>query len=385
MQPLPVGDRRIDTVSVLDVLVVGAGQAGLALAYRLQRAGADFLVVEAAEAVGDSWRRRWETLRLFTPLPFAQLPGRSYPPGTEWLPDKDAVADYLADYARHFAFPLLLASPVSRLTRDGDVFRAQLADGRLVRARSVVIATGPYRAPAVPGLAGGLGGQVHQLHSCAYRRPADLPYGDVLVVGAGNTGAQLAVELHQDSRRVTLSASAPPWFLPTRLLGVGLYRWLRATGLLAAPSGGWVDRYLQRRRDPVVGTELRPLIKGGQVSLRPRAVSAAGDRVTFADGSTLTVRAVLWATGYRPALDWIDIPGILDGRGHPAHRRGLSPEPGLAWLGLPWQTRMDSGILCGVDGDARRLLPALLDHTAWPAGGGYVPTVHRRCHHPCGG
>lgn len=345
---------------VIDVVVIGAGQAGLALAHRLQQAGTDFLVVDSAGRVGDSWRLRWDSLRLFTPLPFARLPGCGYPAGTGRLPDKDAVADYLADYARHFDFPLLLSSRVRRLTRDGGLFRIDLADGRVLRAVAVAVATGPYAAPAVPTYAGALDARVKQLHSSQYKAPSDLPSGDVLIVGAANTGAQLAVELHRAGRRVTLAASKPPWFLPTRLLGVGLYRWLRASGLLAARSGGRVEGYVQRRGDAIVGTELRPLLREGQIALRPRVVGAAGDRLTFADGSVLGVTAVLWATGYRPALEWVDVPGTMSTDGYPVHQGGISPEPGLVWIGLPWQTRMDSGIICGVDGDARRLLPALL-------------------------
>lgn len=345
---------------LLDVLVIGAGQAGLALARRLQAAGADFLLVDGAPRVGDSWRRRWDSLQLFTPRPFARLPGLDYPPGAPRLPDKDAVADYLEGYARHFAFPLLLDSPVERLDRDRSVFRARLSGGRELRAARVAVATGPHSAPAVPRSAAGLGAGVHQLHSAAYRHAGDVPDGEVLVVGAANTGAQLAVELHRAGRRVTLSAATAPWFLPTRVLGVGLYPLLRATRLLTAPTGGRAHRFLLRRGDPVIGTELRPLLASGAVPLRPRVVAAAGDVVTFAGGGSSSVSSVLWATGYRPALDWIDVPGALDVHGHPAHRGGRSPVPGLVWLGLPWQRRMDSGIIHGVDADARKLLPALL-------------------------
>lgn len=345
---------------MLDVLVVGAGQAGLALARHLQVAGAEFLVVDGASRVGDSWRRRWDSLQLFTPLPFAVLPGLDYPPGTPELPDRDTVADYLERYARHGGLPVLLDSTVERLRLVEGVFRAELAGGRALQARGVAVATGPYAGPAVPPLAAGLAAGVHQLHAASYRNPADVPGDDVLVVGAGNTGAQLAVELHRAGRRVTLSASRPPWFLPVRVLGVGLYPLLRATGLLTAPAGGRVHRRLQRRGDPVVGRELVPLLARGEVGLRPRLVAADGDRVRFADGRTQRVSAVLWATGYRPALGWVDVPGALDAAGRPVHTRGVSSVSGLGWLGLPWQTCMASAIIHGADADARQLLPALL-------------------------
>lgn len=353
-------DHRRDVDEVLDVLVIGAGQAGLALARRLQEAGADFAVVDADEHVGDAWRRRWDSLQLFTPLDFARLPDRAYPLGTPTLPGKDAVADYLADYARHFAIPLILGSPVTRLISDGRRFVAELPDGRILHAGRVAIAAGAYSRPAIPPLAAALGPDIFQLHSATYRSPADVPPGEVLVVGAGNTGAQLALELHASGRRVVLSASKRPFLLPSRVLGVGLYPWLRATRLLDAPAGGRVHRFLQRRGDAVVGTELRPLLADGSIELRPRAVAAAGDRVSFADATSMVVGSVLWATGYVPELDWVDVAGALDEQGRPIHHRGLSPVDGLVWAGLSWQAHMDSAIIHGADRTARMLVPSLV-------------------------
>ena len=345
---------------VFDVLVVGAGQAGLAMAHHLQKADAAFLLLEAAPRVGESWRARWDSLTLFTPLPFASLPGLDYPPGTPRLPDKDTVANYLQAYAAHHDFPLRLTSRVVRLTHADRTFEARLADGASLRARKVVVAAGPYSAPAVPALAAGLGAGVRQLHSADYRSPSDVPPGEVLIVGAANTGAQLAVELHRAGRRVTLSASTPPWFLPTSVLGVGLYPLLRATRLLRARTDGRAHSYLQRRGDAIVGTELKPLLASGAVRLRPRATSATDTTVSFVDGTSTHVTTVLWATGYRPSLGWVDVPGSVDASGHPIHRHGHSPVPGLFWLGLPWQYRMDSGIIHGADPEARRLLPAVV-------------------------
>ena len=181
----------------------------------------------------------------------------------------------------------------------------------------------------------------------------------MLVVGAGNTGAQLAVELHRAGRRVTLSASKAPWFVPTHPLGVGLYPLLRGSGLLAARPGGRAYRWSQERGEAVVGTALRELLRAREVELRPRATGAAGHVVSFADGGSVRAQAVLWATGYRPALDWIDVPGALDAAGRPVHARGVSPVGGLVWLGLPWQRRMDSGIIHGAPRDARALVRVL--------------------------
>ncbi len=358
-----------------DVLVVGAGQAGLALGRALQQGGARFIIAERAERLGESWSTRWDSLRLFTPRAFAHLPGRKHRRGTPDLPTKDHMASYLADYAEHFALPVRLSSEVVRLHRHDDGFCAHLARGAVLRARYVAVASGPYTAPAVPAMAAGLDPSVHQLHSSEYRGPDDVPPGEVLIVGGANTGAQLATELQRAGRRVTLAASTSPWFLPTRVLGVGLYSLLQATGMLRAPAGGSIERYLQRRGDPIVGTDLRTMLADGRVGLRPRMTGAGGRVVTFGDATTMSVSTVLWATGYRPALDWLQVEGAVDERGMPVHARGVSPVPGLVWVGLPWQSRMDSGIVRGVGRDAREILPVLLAGLEVPPGTARPPRV----------
>ncbi|MHB1534993.1 MAG: flavin-containing monooxygenase [Acidimicrobiales bacterium] len=342
----------------LDVLVVGAGQAGLALGRHLSDAGIRFLIVDAGDRLGDSWRQRWDSLRLFTPSTYSTLPGMGYPRATERLPEKDTVADYLERYAQHFALPVRLRTRVDKLELDGDGFRAQ-AGGARFTARRVVIASGPFHTPHVPALASRLAPEVWQLHGAHYKKPADVPPGEVLVVGAGNTGAQLALELHRAGRNVTLAASRPPWFLPERILGLDLYSWLSATGILTADRDAWICRQVRRRAGAIIGTDLRKLLHTGEVALRPRLSGAHGFTIDFADGSSQGVSSVLWATGYRPAWEWVAISGALDAAGAPVHKRGVSPIPGLAWLGLPWQSRLDSSLIHGVDHDARHLLDVL--------------------------
>lgn len=340
-------------VPEIDVLVVGGGQAGLGTAYHLLRTGVrSVLVVEAAGAVGQSWRERWDSLQLFTPRRFSALPGLPFPPGPARTPSRLEMAGYLAAYAARFALPVRTATPVHRLSRDGDRFVAEVPGGRL-RARHVVVATGAHRRPRVPAVSADLDGSVHQLHSSSYRRPDDVPDGPVLVVGGGNSAAQLALELAA-RHAVTVAAPVVPRFLPERVLGVSTYRWLLLSGVLNAGAGTPVGRLLHARPEAVFGRQLRRAVHAGTVGLvAARVVGADGGRVRLSDGAWVAPRTVLWCTGFEAGAGWLDVPGALTGSGAPRHDRGASPVPGLHWMGLPWQTRVNSSLVDGVDRDAR--------------------------------
>jgi len=223
-----------------------------------------------------------------------------------------------------------------------------------VRARHVVVATGPFHRPHRPPASGDLDPAVRQLHSSDYRRPTDVSDGDVLVVGGGNSAAQLALELADAGRRVIVASPARPWFLPETILGVSMYWWIYLIGVLNADRNAAVSRYIRRRGDAIVGTRLRTLVRRGRVRLLPHRVTGAhGHHVTLADTTTVAVTTVLWCTGFRPDTSWIDVPGAADDNGTPVHDAGASPAPGLHWMGLPWQTRLNSSIIDGVDRDAR--------------------------------
>lgn len=362
----PADGAHADPDVEVDVLVVGAGQAGLGTGHWLARRTAlSFLIVDGAERVGDSWRRRWDSLVLFTPRRFSSLPGTRMPRGPGEYASKDEMGDYLSAYADREALPVRLRTRVLSLGEDSrGGFVAETTTGR-VRARHVVVATGPYTSPFVPGAADGLGRDVAQRHSSAYRRPADLPGEDVLVVGAGNSAAQLAVELASAGRRVTVSAPGGMWFLPARVLGVSLYWWLWLTGVLNSPSTSRVSRLVRARGDGIIGRDLQSLVAAGDVRMvQHRVVAASGRTVVLADGTEVETDAVLWCTGYQPDHAWVRVPGALDGQGRPVHQAGRSPVPGLHWVGLPWQTRLNSGIVDGVDRDARTTAGRIAAHHA---------------------
>lgn len=343
----------------LDVIIIGAGQAGLSLAWHLRRAQLRYLLVDAAPEVGHSWRSRWDSLRLFSPAEYDGLPGAPFPaaPGTH--PTKDQVADFLASYADTHAFPILTNTRVDRLTRHEHGFAAHTTQG-VLNGRQVVVATGAFHVPAVPALAHEL--TVPHLHSSAYQRPGQLPPGRVLVVGGANSGRQIAEELAR-THEVVLSASTNPPVVPQRIAGRDLFWWLTRLGLMDKGPESRIARRMRARGDLVVGTSRRALRRAG-VEFRPRLVQAQGSRVGFVDGSGSQVDAVVWATGFRPDYTWIDSSTgrpVTDTAGNPLHRDGRSTTvPGLWFLGLPWQRTRGSALLGFVQRDAEYLSGRLL-------------------------
>jgi putative flavoprotein involved in K+ transport len=272
----------------MEAIIIGAGQAGLAAGYYLARQGRRFAILDAAPRLGHAWRTRYDSLRLFTSGPYDSLPGLPFPAPADHYPGKDEVADYLERYAATFELPVRLDTPVRALAggRDGAPFRV-VTDRGVLDAGQVIVATGPFQRPVVPPFAADLSPAVFRAHSSAYRNPAQIPDGEVLVVGAGNSGAQIAEEL------------------------------ARARG----------------------------------VTLAGRVVGASVDTVSFADGASMKPAAIIWATGFRPDYDWIDLP-VFDEAGRPVHRRGVTAISGLYFLGLPWLYRRGSALLGGVGEDA---------------------------------
>ena len=344
-EPLPIE---------VDVLVVGAGQAGLGAAFWLTRDPQLRVLVVDRSPVGQSWVDRWDSLVLFTPRRFSSLPGLRFPAGRTRCATRLEMAEYLRRYVAHHDLPVRTGVDVHRVSPAGGGFIVETSAGSTC-ARHVVVATGPFHRRHVPEAAAALSPEVFQLHSYDYRSPALVPHGEVLVVGGGNSAAQLAVEL-STTHAVTVAAPREPWYLPVSLLGIDLYWWSYLSGVLNADRDARASRYVRRRGDAIVGRQLRELVRAGRVRLRPHRVVGADDRtVRLADGSSIEVASVLWCTGFRPEASWLDVPGALDADGAPVHVAGASPVDGLHWMGLPWQTRLNSSIIDGVDRDAREL------------------------------
>jgi putative flavoprotein involved in K+ transport len=340
-----------------DVVVIGAGQAGLAVGHFLARQGRRFVLLEAADSIGAAWRPRWESLRLFTPRRYCALPALDLPGDPNGYPSRDEVIAYLEQYAAAFNVPVEVNSAVRSLTRTGGRFVIELDNQRLI-ADQVVVATGPFQLPHVPALASEVAKEVFQTHSTGYMRPNDVPAGAIVVVGGGNTGYQIAKELSA-THRVLLAIGSRQKPLPQKLLGRDLFWWLTKTGLINKTVESRLGRRL-RDRDTLIGSSSRRLTRRFGVELKPRVISAADRTVGFADGSKIDVDGVIWATGYRPDHSWIDLP-VFDATGGAVHRRGVTDVPGLYFLGLSWQHTRGSALLGWVRDDAEFIATQIAD------------------------
>ena len=333
----------------LDVLVIGGGQAGLAMGYYLAQRGLSFQIVDAGAEVGHVWRSRWDSLQLFTPAQYDNLPGLPFPSSPDSYPGKDDVADYLQAYAAKFELPVRPDTMVTSLTRSNGVY-VVTAGGEALEARQVVVATGPFQVPFIPPIAEALDPGVHQIHSAHYRRPETLPAGKVLVVGAANSGGQIAAELSA-THHVELSVGQRLPAIPQRPLGRDIWAWATALRLDKVTASSRLGRRLAGR-DQVIGPGPRQLARRHGIRIRPRTASAAGRIVTFADGSAAEFDTVVWATGFAADHSWIDIQQAKDDQGRIVHQRGVTPSPGLYVLGLTWQHTRGSALLGWVGSDA---------------------------------
>lgn len=333
-----------------EVIIVGGGQAGLALGYYLALQKRSFLILEGAPRIGHSWRTRYDSLRLFT-LTRYHLPGLPFPGEADRYPTKDEVADYLGGYAQTFALPVRLNTVVKAVTQAEKGYRVE-TDGPVYLADQVVVATGPFQRPYVPALQAGLAPDLFQIHSSEYRNPAQLPAGAVLVVGAGNSGAQIAEELAR-TRQVYLSEGKRKPALPQQFLGKDLFWWFTRLGVMNVTVDSPMGRRMSRT-DLLIGSDLMRLVKSHGVEMVGRAEQAQGRTIRFADGRTIQVESVLWATGFRPDYSWIHAQ-VFDERGQPRQRRGVTDCPGLYFLGLHWQHTRGSALLGWVGRDAEYL------------------------------
>jgi putative flavoprotein involved in K+ transport len=332
-----------------EAIVVGGGQAGLAIGHYLAEHGRDFLILEAASEPAAAWRRRWDSLVLFTPARRGGLPGKPFPGDPERYPTRDEVAAYLEEYARDL--PVELNRRVTGVGQAGDGYVVEVENGRRYEADQVVIATGPFQVPFVPGIASGLDPGVVQLHSAEYRNPEALPGRRVLVVGGGNTGFQIAEELAV-TREVHLAIGARQTPLPQRLLGRDLFDYLERLGLMRKNVETRLGSRMQHR-EFLIGSSPRGIRRRG-VRLHPRAVEASGSEVTFSDGERAAVDAVVWATGFRVDHSFVTVP-VFDERGRVQHRRGVTAAPGLYFLGLQWQYTRGSALIGWVKDDAAHI------------------------------
>jgi putative flavoprotein involved in K+ transport len=351
----------------LDVIVIGAGQAGLSVGYYLAQRGVRFAVLDASERVGDAWRRRWDSLRLFTPARYDALPGLPFPGAPERFPTKDEMADYLEAYAEHFALPVRTGTRVERVSRRGERYVVHTAGGEL-EAEHVVVAMASYQRPRLPAFAAELGPGIRQLHSSAYRTPSQLEAGGVLVAGAGNSGAEIALELSRTGRK-TWICGRDTGQVPFRLAGFWGRLFLTRLVLrfvfhriltIKTALGRRARQKTLSGGAPLIRTRAADLSAAG-VERGPKVVGVKNGRPELADGRVLDVRSVVWCTGFHPGFSWIDRP-VFDAQGEPVHDGGVARgEPGLYFVGLHFLYAFSSTMIHGVSRDAARIVGVIAE------------------------
>lgn len=361
--------RTLEDGQHIDTIVIGGGQTGLTVGHELARHGRDFVILDASERIGDGWRKRWDSLLVFTPARYNGLPGMKFPAKGDTFVGKDAIADFLEEYAHAQDLPVHLDQRVTRLGHDGERYVVEL-DGLTLYADNVVVAMADYQVPKIPAFAPDLDYNIVQLHSGKYRNVSQLQAGSVLVVGMGNSGADIGLEVaqtHQTYIAGKESSHIPfriePWF--GRNVMVRLVRFMMVDVLNTSTPIG-------RKVRPKFLTEAAPLVR-----VKPKDLEAAAERVgrvvgvvqgkpKLDDGRVLDVANVIWCTGFGAGFSWIDLP-VFDETGHVRHTRGVVPEqPGLYFCGLNFLHSVWSETLTGVVRDARYVADHLVDRERQP-------------------
>jgi putative flavoprotein involved in K+ transport len=349
----------------LDVIVIGGGQAGLSVGYHLARAGKRFVILDANQRVGDSWRKRWSSLRLFSPAKFDSLDGMPFPAHRNYFPTKDEMADYLEAYANRFELPLRCGVRVEKLYKRGAYYVVRAGSLEL-EARQVVVAMATYQRGQIPDFARDLSSDVTSLHSMDYRSSDQLKPGGVLLVGSGNSAADIALEVARTGRPTWIAGRdtgevpyRPEGFLGRNVFGPLLLAFVfRHVLTVKTPLGRRARPSILSKGAPRIRVKARDLAAAG-VQRVPRVVGAREGRPLLEDGRTLSVNNVIWCSGYHPGFDWIDLP-IFDDRGEPRHRSGIVEEqPGLYFVGLTFLHAMSSSMIHGVGRDAARVVEAI--------------------------
>ena len=344
-------------------VVIGGGQAGLSVGYHLAKRGIPFVILDAHPRVGDAWRNRWDSLRLFTPSRYAGLPGFPFPGRGDAFLTKDQVADYLESYAQRFDLPVKNGVKVDSLSKEGQRFVTTAGDLRFESA-NVVVAMANYQVPRVPEFARELDSAIVQLHSHHYRNPAQLKEGGVLVVGVGNSGADIGMEVAQ-THPTWMSGKESghiPFRIETFIARNFLVRLVRFVGhhvlTVSTPIGRKIRPKMLSKAAPLVRVKPQDLIDAG-IERVSRVVGVRNGRPLLANDRTIDVNNVIWCTGYQPGFSWIQLP-IFGEDGRPVHDRGIvNRMPGLYFVGLHFLYAMSSASLIGVARDAERVVKAL--------------------------
>jgi len=345
--------RHVDTV------IVGGGQAGLSVGYHLARNKKEFVILDASARIGDGWRSRWDSLRLFTPARYDGLAGMRFPAKGSSFPTKDAMADYLEIYAKHFELPVRSGARVESVQKDGTGFVVTTADSEF-EADNVVVAMANYQVPRVPPFAGLLDPNISQLHSREYRNPSQLRPGPVLIVGAGNSASEIAIEAARTHPTLMAGKESGhvPFRIEKRFALFALVRLVRFVGhhvlTVRTPIGRKIRPSMLHKASPLIRVKPKDLVAAG-IERVGRVTGVEQGRPVLDDGRVLDVANVIWCTGFLPGFSWIDLP-VFGQDGEPMHERGIATtEPGLYFVGLHFLYSMTSDTITGMRRDAKRV------------------------------
>ena len=347
------------------VIVIGAGQAGLSAGYFLKKSNIDFLILDANDRVGDSWRNRWDTLRLFTPAKFDGLAGMPFPADPNYFPTKDEMGDYLESYAKHFNLPVRNNVKVTGLSREKKKYCVTAGDQQF-EADHVVIAMSNYQIPKIPAFAKDINPNIVQIHSYDYRDISQLQEGSVLVVGAGNSGSELALEAARNDREVWL-AGRDTGHIPFNIEGTlaklimvrlvirFLFHRILTTG---TPIGRKVRPKIVSQGGPLIRNKPKDFVNYG-IERIPKIVGVRDGLPVDENQNVIDVKNIIWCTGFYPAYSWIDLPIFKDRE--PMQQRGVvKNEQGLYFVGMHFLYSLSSAMIHGAERDAEHVVSTIV-------------------------
>tara|TARA_R110001583_G_scaffold9997_1_gene46727 strand:- start:466 stop:1563 length:1098 start_codon:yes stop_codon:yes gene_type:complete len=348
---------------MFDYIIVGAGQAGLAMAYQLKQANANFIILDSENEIGASWLKRWDSLKLFTPTEFNHLPGMDFPAAKGHYPDKHDVANYFKAYVKLFELPVKLATKVLKVVKSQHSFLLECAE-KSYQCKQIIIASGPFHTPFIPPCHQALSSEVKQIHSRDYRNPEQLIAGDTLVVGAGDSGFQILQEIaqHDTSRQVFFSGSTNSLTIPQELLGKTLWWWFKLLGVLSVNKYTWLGKKIKQKMQPVIGINIKSLLAKSNVTAVGHTLGANENTLRCQHATLNSIKNIIWSTGFSADFSWID-DLELDLQGYPVNYRGVSTTQGMYFIGLPWMYTRGSATLGGVYKDVEYLIDIMRKDT----------------------
>ena len=334
-----------------NTVIIGAGQAGLATGYYLSKKNIDFIIIDKCSKIGDSWRKRWDSLQLFTPSQYDGLPGLKFSMPKDSFPTNDEMADYLEKYVKEFSLLVKFNTEIFEISKITDDFEIVTSNGMII-AKNLVIATGTNQIGKIPEFTQNLNKDIFQIHSSQYKNPQSLPNGKTLVVGAGTSGVEIAIELSKS--RETFISGKPTPHIPDPIFRYagGAYWWFISNILTTnTPIGKKVKGKILKEGAPLIRVSFNELKSAGVKPL-PRVIGVQDGLPKLQNGEVISVSSIVWSTGYKPDFSWLNLDAI-DKSGWPDAQRGISNKiNGLYFVGMLFQFGLTSGLVGGVGRDA---------------------------------